>query len=276
MILLVSFAFFNVTLRKFKITWDYAPLGMAQWVEHQPANWKSPVRVLVRAHAWIVGEVPSWEHARGPQEETMFPTSMFLSLSFSLPSLLSKKQVCFFFFKEKKVTNQQAIQRKHHTGHLLNSEEDTGTGRCHLALVSPTQKGGRKWAGESWYFPQVCALPQDSSWSRFVCTSHPGSVLIPQLWVGSEGLSGCSPSSLCGSAIHQIFPAPALASTVICGQGGFFPSHRPLCFPKITPWVWVFACWWCYLRSTLQLLPPETSRVNSKQRLHASVGAWSP
>ncbi|XP_035886711.1 appetite-regulating hormone isoform X3 [Phyllostomus discolor] len=51
-----------------------------------------------------------------------------------------------------------------------------------------------------------------------------------------------------------------------CG-GGFFPSHRPpLCFPKITPSVWVSACWSCYLRSTLQLLPLQTSRLHSKQR----------
>ena len=38
------------------------------------------VRFPVRAHAWVVGQVPSWEHPRGNQ--LMFP-----SLSPSFPSL---------------------------------------------------------------------------------------------------------------------------------------------------------------------------------------------
>ena len=40
----------------------------------------SPVWFPVRAHAWVVGQVPSWGHV------------MFLSLSFSLPWPLSKKK----------------------------------------------------------------------------------------------------------------------------------------------------------------------------------------
>ena len=43
-----------------------------------------PVRFPVRAHAWVVGQVPSRGHMRGNH------TLMFLSLSFSLPSPLSK------------------------------------------------------------------------------------------------------------------------------------------------------------------------------------------
>ena len=46
----------------------------------------SLVRFLVRAHAWVVGWVPNWGHARGND------TSMFLSLSFSLLSPLSKNK----------------------------------------------------------------------------------------------------------------------------------------------------------------------------------------
>ena len=42
-----------------------------------------PVGFLVRAHAWVVGQVPGWGHERGNQ-------LMFLSLSFSLP--LSKNE----------------------------------------------------------------------------------------------------------------------------------------------------------------------------------------
>ena len=39
----------------------------------------SPVWLLVRAHAWVAGLVPSWGHMRGNH------TLTFLSLSFSLP-----------------------------------------------------------------------------------------------------------------------------------------------------------------------------------------------
>ena len=44
----------------------------------------SPFRFLVRAHAWVAGQVPSWEHTRGNH------TLMFPSLSLSFPSPLSK------------------------------------------------------------------------------------------------------------------------------------------------------------------------------------------
>ena len=46
----------------------------------------SPVRFPVRAHAWVVGQVPSRGRARGNH------TLVFLSLSVSLPSLLSKNK----------------------------------------------------------------------------------------------------------------------------------------------------------------------------------------
>ena len=45
-----------------------------------------PVRFPVRAHAWIVGQVPSRGRTRGNH------TLMFLSLSYSLPSPLSKNK----------------------------------------------------------------------------------------------------------------------------------------------------------------------------------------
>ena len=44
----------------------------------------SLVRFPVRAHAWVAGQVPSRGRARGNH------TLMFLSLSFSLPSPVSK------------------------------------------------------------------------------------------------------------------------------------------------------------------------------------------
>ena len=46
----------------------------------------SPVPFPVRAHAWVVGQVPSRGCERGNC------TLMFLSLSFSLPSLLYKNK----------------------------------------------------------------------------------------------------------------------------------------------------------------------------------------
>ena len=45
---------------------------------------ESPIRFPVRAHAWVVGQVPRREHARGNY------TLMFPSLSFSLPSPVQK------------------------------------------------------------------------------------------------------------------------------------------------------------------------------------------
>ena len=45
-----------------------------------------PVRFPVNEHAWVAGLVPQREHARSND------TLMFLSLSFSLPSPLSKNK----------------------------------------------------------------------------------------------------------------------------------------------------------------------------------------
>ena len=60
--------------------------GVAQWVEHQPTNQVSLVQFPVRAHAWVAGQVPSWGCVKGNH------TLMFLSLSFALPSPLSKNK----------------------------------------------------------------------------------------------------------------------------------------------------------------------------------------
>ena len=49
-------------------------------------NGRSLVRFPVRAHAWVAGQVLSGGHVRGNH------TLMFLSLSFSFPSLLSKNK----------------------------------------------------------------------------------------------------------------------------------------------------------------------------------------
>ena len=46
----------------------------------------SPVQFSVRACAWVGGQVPSWGCTRGNH------TLMFLSLSFSFPSPLSKNK----------------------------------------------------------------------------------------------------------------------------------------------------------------------------------------
>ena len=63
-----------------------APAAVAQWIERGLRTKESLVQFPVRAHAWVVGQVPSRECARGDH------TLMFLSLSFSFPSPLSKNK----------------------------------------------------------------------------------------------------------------------------------------------------------------------------------------
>ena len=58
--------------------------GVAQWIERGLRTKGSLVQFPVGSHAWIAGQVPSGGHVRGNH------TLMFLSLSFSLPSPLSK------------------------------------------------------------------------------------------------------------------------------------------------------------------------------------------
>ena len=65
---------------------ELALAGVAQLVGHCPMDQKLQVRFLVRAGTWIGGSVPGWDagvYTRGGQ--LMFLTSMFLSLSPSLP-----------------------------------------------------------------------------------------------------------------------------------------------------------------------------------------------
>ena len=70
---------------------NMALTGVAQWIGCHPAN--QNVQFLfqfpVRAHAWVEGQVPSWEHVRSNH------TLMFLFLSPSLPlSLEINKYMC--------------------------------------------------------------------------------------------------------------------------------------------------------------------------------------
>ena len=65
---------------------DMALAGVAHWIERGLQTKESPVRFPVRAHARVAGQVLSGGHVRGNH------TLMFLSLSFSLPFLLSKNK----------------------------------------------------------------------------------------------------------------------------------------------------------------------------------------
>ena len=65
---------------------ERALAGVAQWIECGLQTKGSLVQFPVRAHAWVVGQVPSGGHVRGNH------TLMFLSPSYSLPSLLSKNE----------------------------------------------------------------------------------------------------------------------------------------------------------------------------------------
>ena len=62
----------------------WALAGVAQWIEHQPEKHRVAGSIPSQAHAWVAGQVPGGGHMRGSH------TLMFLSLSFSLPSPLSK------------------------------------------------------------------------------------------------------------------------------------------------------------------------------------------
>ena len=75
---------FNFIINKKRNVWPWlvwlSGLSTGLWTKG------SPVQFPVRAHAWVVGQIPSWECVKGNH------TLMFLSLSFSVPSLLSKKK----------------------------------------------------------------------------------------------------------------------------------------------------------------------------------------
>ena len=67
-----------------EIFWDTALAGVAQWIECRLQTKGLPVQFPVRAHAWVVGQVPSGGHMRG--NHTCFSPSLspFLSLSLKI------------------------------------------------------------------------------------------------------------------------------------------------------------------------------------------------
>ena len=73
----------NELLKKRKEPWLVWLSGLSAGLQTKG----SLVRFPLRAHAWIVGQVPSRGHARGSH------TLMFLTLSFSFPFPLSKKKI---------------------------------------------------------------------------------------------------------------------------------------------------------------------------------------
>ena len=58
--------------------------GVAEWVGHRSSKQKEAGSLTIRAPTWVVGQVPGWGCVGGTQ-------LVFLSLSFSLRSPLSKK-----------------------------------------------------------------------------------------------------------------------------------------------------------------------------------------
>ena len=54
--------------------------SLCQWIERWPANGRVTVRFLVRAHACVSGQVPSWRYVRGNQPMCLwhFDVSLFL------------------------------------------------------------------------------------------------------------------------------------------------------------------------------------------------------
>ena len=68
--------------------------GSAQWIERRPANLK--VTGLIPSQGTCLGCEPGphqeGAHERQPVDESVLCASVFLSFSFSLPSLLSKNK----------------------------------------------------------------------------------------------------------------------------------------------------------------------------------------
>ena len=67
---------------------------MAQWIEHWTTNQTVAVQLQVRAHVWVVGQVPSGGCERQPHID--------ISLPFSFPSPLSKNKQMKSFKKKKR------------------------------------------------------------------------------------------------------------------------------------------------------------------------------
>ena len=60
------------------------PVWLSGLSTGRPVNQRITGSIPVRAHAWVVGQVPNWRHVTGHH------SLMFLSLSFSLPFSKSK------------------------------------------------------------------------------------------------------------------------------------------------------------------------------------------
>ena len=66
------------------IFYNSALTGVAQWIEHRPVNQGWLVQFPVRAHAWVVGQVPNRGHSRSNHTLMCFSPSLSASLLFSL------------------------------------------------------------------------------------------------------------------------------------------------------------------------------------------------
>ena len=78
--LIVPLSLFSIKKKRFLA-------GVAQWVELQPANQKAAGLIPSQGTCLGLGQVPSGRHMRGNH------TLMFLSLTFSFSSPLSKKSI---------------------------------------------------------------------------------------------------------------------------------------------------------------------------------------
>ena len=79
------YEFYSLKIKK-KIKILFALASVAQWTERGLQTKGSLVRFPVKAHAWVVGQLPSRRHVRSNH------TLMFLSLSFCFPSPLFKNK----------------------------------------------------------------------------------------------------------------------------------------------------------------------------------------
>ena len=114
----------------------------------------SPVGFPVRAHAWLAGQVPSRGSTRGNH------TLMFLSLSFSLPSPLSKnKKIKLkkrFFLLATSNTQYSVMNYGHHAVHYTPTA-CSQLEVCTLWLPSPVLRPSPTPGSHLWKLP-ICSL----------------------------------------------------------------------------------------------------------------------
>ena len=128
------------------------------WLSGWSANLRakgSLVRFPVRAHAWVADQVPSMGHARGNH------TLMFLSLSLSIPSLLSRKSLNKILIKKEMNRKEERVGDRASSGRdqcvcFCHGNHPAMVGRggpCSIWGLTSKQEAG--WSHQVWLTPSL-------------------------------------------------------------------------------------------------------------------------